>query len=257
MTAPSFTRMRCTSAPVRISAPASRAASAIARVTAPGPPAAVTLLPPGTGSLAAPSSSTAPVPADHGPIAVPWIARAATLACSRSVSNHSATRSATAIGPQRRSAKDSFLPSARNLRPVLRSSHTSPADGESIDGGVISSSSDRNPPIRPSVAQSSGKRVASFAENGRMASAVRPGSVERIERPAVGRRPTRAWGRGRRTSRRAVRAACRGRSRDGAGPACAPASRRDNPGAKSSPIAQPPIVARRSRTSGALPPFAR
>jgi hypothetical protein len=56
---------------VRIFAPASRAASAMACVTAPGPPTAVTLLPPGSGSMAAPSSNTAPVPADHGPIAVP------------------------------------------------------------------------------------------------------------------------------------------------------------------------------------------
>ncbi len=71
VTAPSFTRICCTCAPVRISAPASRAASAIARVTAPGPPTAVTLLPPGAGSIAAARSSTAPVPADQGPIAVP------------------------------------------------------------------------------------------------------------------------------------------------------------------------------------------
>ncbi len=63
------------------------------------------------------------------------------------------------MGPQRSSANDSFLPSARNRRPVFSSSHTAPADGASIDGGVISSRSDTNPPAarirredqRPSV----------------------------------------------------------------------------------------------------------
>ena len=40
--------------------------------------------------------------------------------------------------------------------------------------------------MRPSVAQNSGYRVASFAENGRIASAVRPGSVEKINaRPSA------------------------------------------------------------------------
>ena len=91
---PSRMLTRATAAPVRISAPASRAACAIARVSAPGPPLIVTLLPPGTGSIAALRRSTAPVPADHGPCAVPKIPRAAMAACSRSVSNHSATRSA-------------------------------------------------------------------------------------------------------------------------------------------------------------------
>ncbi len=170
---PSFTSTRSTSTSVLISAPASVAASAIARVTAPGPPTAVTPLPPGTGSDAAASRRTAAEPADHGPMEVPKIPRVATAPCRRSDSNHSATRSAAGIGPHRSRLKASFLPSARNRRPVFNSVHSSPVDGASIDGGVISSSVSRKPPSLVNVAQTSGYFPASAAENGRIASAVR------------------------------------------------------------------------------------
>ncbi len=63
--------------------------------------------------------------------------RAATTARSSSVSKNSETRSATAIGPHRRSRNASRRGSARNLRPTPRSSHISPIDGSSIEGGVI------------------------------------------------------------------------------------------------------------------------
>ena len=71
------------------------------------------------------------------------------------VENHSATRSATAIGSQRSSRKPSVRPSARNRRPVLSSSHISPAPGPFNDGGVASSSSLMNAPSRPVAAQKS------------------------------------------------------------------------------------------------------
>ena len=101
----------------------------MARVSAPGPPLTVTLLPPGAGSTAAFRSSVAPVPADHGPWATPKIPRAATAAWRRSFENHSATRSAAAIGIQRRSRNESVRPSARKRRPVFSSSHSSPTAG--------------------------------------------------------------------------------------------------------------------------------
>ena len=116
---PSATRIRDTGASVRISAPASRAASAIARINVPGPPLTVTLLPPGAGSTAALRSITAPVPADQGPCTVPKIPRAAIAAWSTSVSNHSPTRSATGIGAHRNRRYASVRPSARNRRPVF------------------------------------------------------------------------------------------------------------------------------------------
>ena len=80
----------------------------------------------------------AAVPADHGPRKDPAMPPAATVARSGSLSNHSPARSATAIGIQRNSRYASALPSARNARPVLRSSIRSAAFGSSSAGGVIS-----------------------------------------------------------------------------------------------------------------------
>ena len=99
---PSREVIATTSAPVRISTPASRAADSSALTSAPGPPRANTVWPAAPPSLPAESpSSTAVVPADHGPIAVYWMPRQAIAARSASVSNDSATKSATAIGRTR------------------------------------------------------------------------------------------------------------------------------------------------------------
>ena len=78
----------------------------------------------------------AAVPADHGPRKDPAMPPEATVARSGSLSNHSPARSATAIGIQRSSRYASALPSARNARPVLRSSIRSAAFGSSSAGGV-------------------------------------------------------------------------------------------------------------------------
>ena len=68
---PSTARMDATRAEVRISAPAAWAAAASASASADGPPRAKTVSPAAPPSLPAESaSSTAVVPADHGPIAV-------------------------------------------------------------------------------------------------------------------------------------------------------------------------------------------
>ncbi len=126
---------RRTSAPVRMSAPACRAALASASVTAPMPPRANQPLAIGWPSAAPSRSSSAPLPADHGPRNDPRMPPAATVARSGSLSNHSATRSATAIGIQRSRRYASVFPSARNRRPAFSISMMSPADGSSIDGG--------------------------------------------------------------------------------------------------------------------------
>ena len=88
------------------------------------------------------------VPADHGPAKAPKIPRAATVARNNSVSNHSATRSATAIGPQRSSRYASFFPSPRNERPSFPRFQSSPALGFSIAGGVIVSNGANTLPMR-------------------------------------------------------------------------------------------------------------
>ena len=87
-------------------------------------------------SPAARISSTRLLPADHGPRNVPKIPRAAMVARSSSVSKYSATRSATAIGPQRSRRYMSFLPSLRRARPVCSMPHRSPRLGSSMSGGV-------------------------------------------------------------------------------------------------------------------------
>ena len=254
VTCPSRARMRVTVAPVRISAPASRAASAMAAVNAPVPPFTITLLPPGAGSTAALSRSTAPVPADHGPCAVPKIPRAAMAAISRSVLNHSATRSATAIGIQRSSRKPSVRPSARNRRPIFRSSHNSPAAGWLSDGGVTSSTPCNMPPSRSRVAQNSAYRAASVSDHARIASAVRATSDENGNaRPS--RESAIKRGSGRTNSTR--RDNCMSRTTASRSGPVACASELRYPGAITSVTAAPPTTSRRSSTSGRIPAFAR
>src|SRR5438034_642516 len=92
-----------TSVPVRICPPKALREAARASATAPGPPFANTVWPGAPPSLPAESvSSTAVVPADHGPIAVYWMPRDAISARSGSDSNASATKSATAMGRTRK-----------------------------------------------------------------------------------------------------------------------------------------------------------
>jgi len=63
--------------------------------------------------------------------------RAAMTARMSSVSKNSATKSATAMGPQRRRSKIPFLRSMRTLRPVFNRFQRSSGVGLSIAGGVI------------------------------------------------------------------------------------------------------------------------
>ena len=70
-------------------------------------------LPTGSGSSASRCRNVAVVPADHGPAGLPKTARAAIAAWSRSVSNHSAAKSATAIGTHRATRARSRRPSWR------------------------------------------------------------------------------------------------------------------------------------------------
>ena len=108
--------------------------SARAWVKEPSPPRGKDAEPTGCGSAAARSRRTAVEPADQGPRAEPKIPRAAMLARSNSVSKNSATKSATAIGPQRRRSKIPFLPRPRTSRPVLKRFQRSSGEGLSIDG---------------------------------------------------------------------------------------------------------------------------
>ena len=97
---PSFTWMRRTSALVRISAPAARAAEASAAVSDPRPPRTNRWRP---SPEPIRIKSTAALPADRGPDAVPKIPPAAMTARSGSDSNHSDTKSAADIGAHRSS----------------------------------------------------------------------------------------------------------------------------------------------------------
>ena len=76
------------------------------------------------------------MPADHGPIAVYWMPRQAMAAWSASVSNDSATKSATAIGRTRVIVLPSCRPRPRNVRPSLSPAIASPRPGDSMSGGV-------------------------------------------------------------------------------------------------------------------------
>ena len=89
---PSVEVIATTRAPVRISAPAACAADDSASATADGPPFANTVSPAAPPSLPAESaSSTAVVPADHGPIAVYRTPRQASVARTASERNDSPT----------------------------------------------------------------------------------------------------------------------------------------------------------------------
>ncbi len=162
---PSLTRISMTSTPVRISAPAACADLAIACVMAPAPPWASQAEPAGWGSLAARSSRTSVLPADHGPSDVPKTPRAATVARSRSVSNHSLTKSAAAMGPQRRSRYISFLPKPLSALPVFSSAQRSLEPGRSMSGGVSARACCKTLPSFSRVARSSVYFAASFSEN--------------------------------------------------------------------------------------------
>ena len=134
---PSRDVIATTSAPVRISTPAVVAAAASAVASAPGPPRTKTVWPAAPPSLPAASmSSTAVVPADHGPIEVYWTPRHAMAAWSASVSNDSATKSAIAIGRTRVIVRPSCLPRPRNVRPRRSPASASPTPGDSMSGGV-------------------------------------------------------------------------------------------------------------------------
>ena len=128
------------------------------------PPRASQPLATGWPSPAPRRSSSAPLPADHGPRNDPRMPPAATVARSGSRSNHSATRSATAIGIQRRRRYASVLPSARNRRPAFSISITSPADGPSIDGGGDALSARSTPETRAKASRKRGHAAASFGE---------------------------------------------------------------------------------------------
>src|SRR5205085_4737193 len=75
--------------------------------------------------------------ADQGPRNVPKIPRAAIVARNNSDSNHSAARSAIAIGPHRNRRYRFSLPSPRTPLPVFKSAMRSEAFGDLIDGGVM------------------------------------------------------------------------------------------------------------------------
>ena len=172
VTAPSFTRMCWTSALVRISAPALRAASARACVREPRPPRGNAAGPAGLASTAARRRRTAVEPADHGPSAVPNMPRAAMTARSNSVSKNSATKSATAIGPQRRRSKMPLLPRLRTWRPVLKRCQKSSGEGESMAGGVMEQSCAKKPEISSSDDANCEYFSESFAERCAMPPAV-------------------------------------------------------------------------------------
>src|SRR5207248_5531042 len=160
--------MACTSTPVLISTPSSRAAAASASATAPMPPRACQPLPIGWPFPAPSSKRSAPLPADHGPRNDPRMPPAATAARSGSLSNHSPARSATAIGIQRSRRYASALPNARNLRPALSASNRSARDGSSTDGGAADDSARSTPLMRAKLARNFGYWSASLDENARM-----------------------------------------------------------------------------------------
>src|SRR6185369_2445855 len=108
-----------------------------ASVKLPMPPFANTAGGIGCESSAACNNKPKLVPADHGPANEPEMPRAETVARNTSVSNHSATRSATAIGPHRNKRYSSFFPRPRNANPILPNCHASLAVGGSMEGGVI------------------------------------------------------------------------------------------------------------------------
>jgi hypothetical protein len=136
-----------TSTAVRISTPFDRAAPASASLSAPGPPRANTVCPAAPPSLPALSASRiAVVPADHGPTEQYCTPRHAIAARNASVSNASATKSATAMGSTRSTVRASRRPRPRNLRPRFKPVSASPRPGDSMSGGVVVAIEPRNFP---------------------------------------------------------------------------------------------------------------
>ena len=158
---PSLVATRATAAPVRISAPNPFAAAARACVSAPIPPRTNVAAPAALPSSAAPIRMPRLVPADHGPAKVPKMPRAATVARRSSVSNHSATRSATAIGPQR---------SRRNASRFGRAAELA-ADAEQL----------------PELAERTGRRSTAASSSGRARGACRSGRATRGTRGSPSR----------------------------------------------------------------------
>src|SRR5271156_5236477 len=98
-------------------------------------------------------------------MAAPKMPRAATMARNGSVSNHSAAKSAIAIGPHRKREWKFFLPRQRARSAVVASGHASAADGFSRDGGVVLSRLLMEAEMRLSVRCNLMYWLASFGEN--------------------------------------------------------------------------------------------
>ena len=196
LTLPSLTRTRATSASVRISAPAARAAAAMASESAPMPPATKVAGPAECGSKAAWSSRFAVVPLDQGPANIPWMPRPAIAARSSSVSNHSEAKSATAIGPQRSRRRASWRGSPRKPRPAFSRPKTSCAEGLSGAGGVEERTGCRKRPRFPRLSWNFAHRRPSFSLRPDSSEAVRFGSSwSRSARPSEEGAKTRTAGR--------------------------------------------------------------
>ena len=134
-------------------------------------------------------SSTAALPADHGPRNDPRTPPAAIVARSGSLSNHSPTRSATAIGIQRSSRYASALPSARNCRPVLSNANHVARPPDRRSTAAPSSNTARSTVlIRAKLSRNVGYRSASFDENARISWRGPRRIVPEHQRAAVRRR---------------------------------------------------------------------
>ena len=130
---------------------------ASASTTAPRPPTTCTADPaPLPPEAAAWNSRLAVVPADHGPAKVPKMPRAHTIARIRSVVNHSAAKSATAIGPKRSSRYASSRPRPRKPIASPASGSSSALTRRSMSGGVMDSRRSSSAEIAPSERWNSG-----------------------------------------------------------------------------------------------------
>jgi hypothetical protein len=98
--------------------------------------------------------------------------RAAITARNNSVSKNSATKSATAIGVQRKRLKMPALPSRRTPRPVWKRFQKSSGLGLSIAGGVIEVSWVRTSETDSSDSANSAYFRASFSEKWAIPAAV-------------------------------------------------------------------------------------
>ena len=179
--------MLATRAVRRISAPAPVAATASAADRAPGPPDTTVSAPVGCPSCAVCNSHDAVVPADRGPACMPNTPRAQMAARSAGVSNHSAARSPMGIGPQRSRSYRPWRPSPRSFRPVCSSSHSSPGDGVSIDGGTCPSTAPIAAVSACVLATKAGHRSASRGDHDASARAAAP-----VSRGSTSVRPSRA-----------------------------------------------------------------